>query len=101
MKKFLCTALLATTIILPITTLSASASSNYGSDVKRNVASTYGYAWTQSPDDICRARIVIMGQTSDITKPSYAQTNQVSGTSLNKAYINHYVNEGLIASYTK
>lgn len=44
MKKFLCTALLATTIILPITTLSASASSNYGSDVKRNVASTYGYA---------------------------------------------------------
>ena len=101
MKKFLCTTLLLSISMASLLTIGVKASANYGSQVTRNAVKTYGYAWTESSGDICRTRIVIMGQTSDITGPSRAQTNQVSGASGNYAYMNYYVNGSLIASETK
>lgn len=101
MKKLLCGLLLAGGVVLSASSLVANAAPTYGSNVTRNSASTYGYAWTQSSGQTVRARIVIGGQVADSTNIGWVQTNQISGSSANTAYVNHYENGSLIASYTK
>ncbi|MGL4971002.1 MAG: hypothetical protein ACRC45_05175 [Cetobacterium sp.] len=101
MKKILCTALLLTISIGSLLTVGAKASTTYGSSVYSSALSTCGYAWTDSSGDSCRARIIIMGQKSDKTLPSWVQTEQVTGAGWNYAYMNYYTNGNLIASETK
>lgn len=81
--------------------LGVQAAATYGSTVNIGGLFKYGYAWTSESGKTVRARIVIGGDLSDITATGYAQTEQISSTAGKIAYINHYSNGTLIASYEK
>lgn len=100
-KKSICTALIAATVVLSMCALSASAKPTYGSKVNTAGWGKYGVAWTSSTGDTVGARIVIFGDVSDLTKTSYAQTEQVSGPRFSTAYVAHTVNGKGYANYKK
>lgn len=75
--------------------------SNYGSDVNISGLFKYGVAWTQTDGTPARAKIVMLGDASDITRAGYAQTEQLSKWYTTAAYIGHGEGGTITIAYTK